>query len=82
MADLIVKTDEIKIILADLSMALSVRKQLKANDDNIGIMSFADGERISMKASSERLGQIDAKIISLGKELKQRVVDLDIGELK
>jgi len=76
------KIDEIKIVVVDLQMALDVRKQLKANGDNVGVMSFADGERISIKLSVEKLDQIDDKIISLGEQLKQKVTDLSEEDLK
>lgn len=70
--------DELDIIIRDLRMAMDIKEEVKSGVER-GLVSFADGTRISIPIPEGVKGQLDSKITELSSLLKEKVAKLKVS---
>ena len=69
--------DELDIIIRDLRMAMDIKEEID-NGVERGLISFADGTKLSVPIPAAVKDQLDSKITELSGLLKERTVERTI----
>ena len=69
--------DELDIIIRDLRMAMDIKEQIDKGEQR-GLVSFADGEKISVPIPEAAKTQLNSKITELSALLKTKPTKLDV----
>jgi len=72
--------DELDIITRDLRMAMDIKEEID-NGVERGLVTFADGEKISIPIPQTQKDQLDAKIIQLEALLKEKATKLSVTKV-
>ena len=67
--------DELTILIQDLRMAMDIKEEID-NGVERGLVSFADGEKISVPIPQEQKDQLTAKITALEVLLKGKATKI------
>jgi len=69
------KLDELELIIRDLRMTIDIKEQVENGADR-GLITYADGTKISMPIPDEVKDQLNSKITQLSTILKEKVAKL------